>query len=142
MLYCWNNEHKILTILDRLISSLCFNFFQSGKLFPEAASVRQGFAIGRQRLMWLQVCCIWAKDSKLSHLHQLRSFGDPLEVLVYLEVAAPLLVLIYPAGKKSQTSLPSFTKARLMMPTSTNEHTMAAWSFGSGSLEVQIHSML
>lgn len=68
--------------------------------------------------------------------------GDPLEVLVYLEVAAPFLVLIYPAGKQSQTSLPSFTKARLMMPTSTNEHTMAAWSFGSGSLEVQIHSML
>ena len=83
-----------------------------------------------------------AKELKLRHLHQLWRFGGPLEVLVYLEVAAPFSVLIYPAGKQSQTSLPSFTKARLMMPTSTNEHTMAAWSFGSGSLEVQIHSML
>lgn len=72
----------------------------------------------------------------------LEPLGDPLAVLIYLELAPPFLVVIYPAVKKSQASLPGFTKARLMMPTSTNEHTMAAWSFGSGSLQVQIHSVL
>jgi len=64
-------------IQDRGITSLCFNFFQSGKSFSKTASGKQGCAIGKQRPLWLQVCIIWAREFKLCRLHQLRRLGWP-----------------------------------------------------------------